>query len=213
MFNKKRDFIEFTINKKILRFGDFTLKSGRKSPYYFNTGLCHDGQLLSDLSSYYADYIKNNNLNYDFIFGPAYKGITLCSSICQSLYSKYSIISQYAFNRKEIKLHGDKGNFVGCDIKGESLIVDDVISSGSSVIESYNLILESHATCKNILVAFNRMEIGKNSMASKELKENYDIQTHYLINLDDIYEYIKSNSKYTKYVQNMDVYISKYKGI
>ena len=213
MFNKKRDFIEFTINKKILRFGDFTLKSGRKSPYYFNTGLCHDGQLLSDLSSYYADYIKNNNLNYDFIFGPAYKGITLCSSICQSLYSKYSIISQYAFNRKEIKLHGDKGNFVGCDIKGESLIVDDVISSGSSIIESYNLILESHATCKNILVAFNRMEIGKNSMASKELKENYDIQTHYLINLDDIYEYIKSNSKYTKYVQNMDVYISKYKGI
>ena len=213
MFNKKRDFIEFTINKKILRFGDFTLKSGRKSPYYFNTGLCHDGQLLSDLSSYYADYIKNNNLNYDFIFGPAYKGITLCSSICQSLYSKYSIISQYAFNRKEKKLHGDKGNFVGCDIKGESLIVDDVISSGSSIIESYNLILESHATCKNILVAFNRMEIGKNSMASKELKKKYDIQTHYLINLDDIYEYIKSNSKYTKYVQNMDVYISKYKGI
>ena len=213
MFNKKRDFIEFTINKKILRFGDFTLKSGRKSPYYFNTGLCHDGQLLSDLSSYYADYIKNNNLNYDFIFGPAYKGITLCSSICQSLYSKYSIISRYAFNRKETKLHGDKGNFVGCDIKGESLIVDDVISSGSSIIESYNLILESHATCKNILVAFNRMEIGKNSMASKELKKNYDIQTHYLINLDDIYEYIKSNSKYTKYVQNMDVYISKYKGI
>ena len=213
MFNKKRDFIEFTINKKILRFGDFTLKSGRKSPYYFNTGLCHDGQLLSDLSSYYADYIKDNNLNYDFIFGPAYKGITLCSSICQSLYYKYSIISQYAFNRKEKKLHGDKGNFVGCDIKGESLIVDDVISSGSSIIESYNLILESHATCKNILVAFNRMEIGKNSMASKELKKNYDIQTHYLINLDDIYEYIKSNSKYTKYVQNMDVYISKYKGI
>ena len=213
MFNKKREFIEFTINKKILRFGDFTLKSGRKSPYYFNTGLCHDGQLLSDLSTYYADYIKNNNLNYDFIFGPAYKGITLCSSICQSLYYKYSIISQYAFNRKEKKLHGDKGNFVGCDIKGESLIVDDVISSGSSIIESYNLILESHATCKNILVAFNRMEIGKNSMASKELKENYDIQTHYLINLDDIYEYIKSNSKYTKYVQNMDVYISKYKGI
>ena len=213
MFNKKRDFIEFTINKKILRFGDFTLKSGRKSPYYFNTGLCHDGQLLSDLSSYYADYIKNNNLNYDFIFGPAYKGITLCSSICQSLYSKYSINSQYAFNRKETKLHGDKGNFVGCDIKGESLIVDDVISSGSSIIESYNLILESHATCKNILVAFNRMEIGINSMASKELKKKYDIQTHYLINLDDIYEYIKSNSKYTKYVQNMDVYISKYKGI
>ena len=201
MFNKKRDFIEFTINKKILRFGDFTLKSGRKSPYYFNTGLCHDGQLLSDLSSYYADYIKNNNLNYDFIFGPAYKGITLCSSICQSLYYKYSIISQYAFNRKEKKMHGDKGNFVGCDIKGESLIVDDVISSGSSIIESYNLILESHATCKNILVAFNRMEIGKNSMASKELKTNYDIQTHYLIDLDDIYEYIKSNSKYTKYVQ------------
>ena len=209
----KRNFLELAIKQDVLTFGEFTLKSGRKSPYFFNAGFFNTGQALADLGQYFANAIIESGIEFDMIFGPAYKGITLCSSICQSLYSKYSIISQYAFNRKETKLHGDKGNFVGCDIKGESLIVDDVISSGSSIIESYNLILESHATCKNILVAFNRMEIGKNSMASKELKENYDMQTHYLINLDDIYEYIKSNSKYTKYVQNMDVYISKYKGI
>jgi len=213
MFNKKQDFIEFTINKNILRFGDFTLKSGRKSPYYFNTGLCHDGKLLFDLSSYYADYIKDNALKYDFIFGPAYKGITLCSSICQSLHSQHAITSSYAFNRKEAKLHGDKGNFVGCDIKGKSLIVDDVVSSGSSIIEAYKLITASHATCKEVLVAFNRMEIGETLMASDELKKNYDIHTHYLINLDDIYEYVKSNSKYESHLSNMEEYVSKYKGI
>lgn len=212
MFNKKQDFIEFTIHEDILRFGEFTLKSGRNSPYYFNTGLCNNGRLLSDLSGYYADYINDSSLKYDFIFGPAYKGITLCSSITQSLYSKYSISSRYAFNRKESKTHGDIGNFVGCEIKGKALIVDDVISSGSSVIESYNLITASSATCENILVGFNRMEIGQNLMASEELNTNYDITTHYLINLDDIYEYIKSNSTYAIYVQKMEEYISKYKG-
>ena len=212
MFNKKQDFIEFTIHENILRFGEFTLKSGRNSPYYFNTGLCNNGRLLSDLSGYYADYINHSSLKYDFIFGPAYKGITLCSSITQSLYSKYSISSSYAFNRKESKTHGDIGNFVGCEIKGKALIVDDVISSGSSVIESYNLITASNATCENILVGFNRMEIGQNLMASEELNANYGITTHYLINLDDIYEYIKSNSTYAIYVQKMEEYISKYKG-
>ena len=212
MFNKKQEFIEFTINKNILRFGEFTLKSGRKSPYYFNTGLCHDGQLLSDLSSYYAGYIKDNLLNYDFIFGPAYKGITLCSSICQSLYTQHSIKSSYAFNRKEVKLHGDKGNFVGCDIKGISLLVDDVISSGSSIIDAYNLITASNATCSDALVAFNRMEIGENLMASEELKKKYGINVHYLINLDDIYAYVKSNSKLKLHISNMEEYISKYKG-
>jgi orotate phosphoribosyltransferase len=211
MFNKKQEFIEFTINEKILNFGNFTLKSGRHSPYFFNTGLCNNGKLLAKLTSYYADYIQNYPLSYDFIFGPAYKGITLCSSISQSLFSKYSIISSYAFNRKEKKTHGDIGSFVGCEIKGKALIVDDVISSGSSIIESYNLLAKHNIICSDILVAFNRMEVGNKLMAAQEISDNYDIKTHYLINLDDIYDYVKSNSQYKKHVQAMEAYISRYK--
>ena len=213
MFNKKQDFIEFTIHENILRFGNFTLKSGRSSPYFFNTGLCNNGFLLSKLANFYSDYIHQKSLKYDFIFGPAYKGITLCSSISHSLYNNFSIQSSYAFNRKETKDHGDVGDFVGCDVKGKALIVDDVISSGSSIIESIELLEKSSAFCKDVLVAFNRMEIGKSKTASSELEDDYKVKTHFLIDLNDIYDYVKSNSKYNMYVQSMDEYISKYKRV
>ena len=212
MFNKKQEFIEFTIHEKILRFGKFTLKSGRNSPYFFNTGLCNNGLLLSRLADFYSHYIKTNTLKYDFIFGPAYKGITLCSSISHSLYINHSINSPYAFNRKETKNHGDRGNFVGCEIKGNALVVDDVISSGSSIIDSINMLEQSNASCKDVLVAFNRKEIGNIKSASSELQTQQGVHIHYLIDLDDIYEYVKSNSEYSDYTQSMEEYISKYKG-
>ena len=212
MFNKKQEFIEFTIDENILKFGNFTLKSGRHSPYFFNTGNCNNGKLLAELTSYYADYIQDHSLNYDFIFGPAYKGITLCSSISQSLFNKYSTVTNYAYNRKEAKTHGDMGSFVGCEVTGKALIVDDVISSGSSIIESHNLLTKHEVTCSDVLVAFNRMEIGSKLMASQEILNNYGMQTHYLIDLDDIYEYINSNTQFKKYVHDMEQYISKYKG-
>ncbi len=212
MFNKKQDFIEFTLHEDILRFGKFTLKSGRNSPYFFNTGLCNNGFLLSKLADFYSNYIKEEALKYDFIFGPAYKGITLCSSISHSLYVNYSINSPYAFNRKETKDHGDKGIFVGCEVNGSALVVDDVISSGSSIIDSIKLLDQENSTCKDVLVAFNRMEIGKIKSASSELETENRIKTHHLINLDDIYEYIKSNSEYSQYIQSMEEYMSKYRG-
>jgi len=211
MFNKKQDFIEFTIHENILRFGKFTLKSGRKSPYFFNTGLCNNGLLLAKLADFYSDYIKAESLEYDFIFGPAYKGITLCSSISHSLYINYSINSPFIFNRKETKDHGDMGNFVGSEVKGDALIVDDVISSGTSIIDSIKLLKQTNSSCNNVLVAFNRMEIGKTKSASCELKTDYGVNMHHLIDLDDIYNYIKSNSKYSQYIQNMEEYMSKYR--
>tara|TARA_B100001057_G_C22652329_1_gene872552 strand:- start:353 stop:994 length:642 start_codon:yes stop_codon:yes gene_type:complete len=212
MFNKKQDFIEFTIHEQILKFGKFTLKSGRKSPYFFNTGLCNNGLLLSKLADFYSHYIKENSLKYDFIFGPAYKGITLCSSISHSLYINHSINSPYAFNRKETKNHGDKGNFVGYEIKGNALVVDDVISSGTSIINAIKILEQSYASCKEVLVAFNRMEIGKIKSASSELQTEQGVNVHYLIDLDDVYDYIKSNSKYREYIQSMEEYMSIYKG-
>ena len=207
MFNRKQEFIEFTLHEEILKFGNFTLKSGRKSPYFFNTGLCNNGRLLNDLSSFYSDYISTNGLKFDFIFGPAYKGITLCSSICHSLYRNHSMSKPFAFNRKEVKKHGDMGRFVGCPIDGTSLIVDDVISSGSSIIESIDMIIESKAQCIDVLVAFDRMEIGESRAASKELIEKYKINFHSLITLHDISTFIKSKQEYKHHVQAMDSYI------
>ena len=207
MFNKKQEFIEFTLHENILKFGRFTLKSGRISPYFFNTGLCNNGKLLSELSGYYADYISVNSLKFDFIFGPAYKGITLCSSICHSLYNNYSINRPFAFNRKEEKKHGDMGKFVGCPVEGTSLIVDDVISSGSSIIESIEMITASKAVCCDVLVAFDRMEIGKNKSASIEITEEYKINFHSLITLQDISTFIKSKSEYKEHIEAMDNYI------
>ncbi len=212
MFNKKQDFIEFTIHENILKFGKFTLKSGRNSPYFFNTGLCNNGLLLAKLADFYSNYINVNSLKYDFIFGPAYKGITLCSSISHSLYINYSINSSFVFNRKETKDHGDKGDFVGCDVKGNALVVDDVVSSGSSIIDSIKLLKQTNSSCDNVLVAFNRMEIGKSKSASSELESEYGVNMHHLINLDDIYSYIQSNSKYSQYIRSMEEYMSKYKG-
>ncbi len=212
MFNKKQEFIEFTLHEEILRFGKFTLKSGRNSPYFFNTGLCNNGLLLSRLADFYSHYIKGNSLKHDFIFGPAYKGITLCSSISHSLYINHKINSPYAFNRKETKNHGDKGNFVGCEIDGNALVVDDVISSGTSIIDSIKMLEQSNSSCKDVLVAFNRMEIGKTKSACSELKSELGINIHYLIDLDDVYDYIKSNSKYSEYTQSMQEYMTKYKG-
>ena len=150
---------------------------------------------------------RENSLNFDFVFGPAYKGITLCSSICHSLYKKYSINKPFAFNRKEEKKHGDMGRFVGCPLIGTSLIVDDVISSGSSIVESIEMITESKAVCGDVLVAFDRMEIGRDKVAAKEIAENFAINVHSLISLQDISIFIKSKSEYKEHIQAMDNYI------
>ena len=213
MFNNKQDFIEFILSEKILKFGNFTLKSGRQSPYYFNTGLCHNGELITKLSSYYASYITQKALEFDFIFGPAYKGITLCSSISQSLFVNHQLNKPYAFNRKEKKDHGDMGQFVGCDISGSALIVDDVVSSGSSIIESIDLINEKKSKCHDVLVAFDRMEIGKSKMASLELQSEYNTVVHSIINLDDIADVVKSKSEYKSFINAMNDYMSTYRSV
>ena len=174
--------------------------------------MCNNGVLLTKLSDFYSDYINANSLKYNFIFGPAYKGITLCSSISHSLYINHSINSPFAFNRKETKDHGDKGIFVGCEVKGNALVVDDVVSSGSSIIDSIKLLRQSNSSCNDVLVAFDRMEIGKIKSASSELESEYGINMHRLIDLDDIYSYIKSNSKYSQHVVGMEEYMNKYRG-
>ena len=211
MNDLKNNFIEFAINEKILRFGDFTLKSGRKSPYYFNTGLCNTGSKIRNLADFYANYIYQNEINFDFIFGPAYKGITLASSISLQLSNVFSLDKPFSSNRKEEKKHGDAGTLIGSSLSGKGLIVDDVISSGSSIVESINIIKQNNAKPISVLVALDRMELGKLRRATIEIEGENNIRVHSIINIDDILFYLKDNEKDNNNFHRMQKYLDKFK--
>tara|TARA_Y100000817_G_scaffold265833_1_gene221809 strand:- start:706 stop:1344 length:639 start_codon:yes stop_codon:yes gene_type:complete len=211
MNDLKNNFIDFAINQQILRFGEFTLKSGRNSPYYFNTGLCHTGALLTKLADFYANYIYQNDLNFDFIFGPAYKGITLASSISLQLNNHFSIDKPFSSNRKEKKQHGDTSALIGSALMGKGLIVDDVISSGSSIEESINIIKNNNADPVHVLVALDRMELGNKHRASKEIENSNIVQVHSLINIDDIVLYLEKHEERNNDLILMKDYLKEYK--
>ena len=210
MNDLKKNFIDFALKNEILKFGDFTLKSGRKSPYYFNTGVCNNGFLINKLSSYYVDLINNQTLDFEFIFGPAYKGIPLATSISMQLFHEHNQIKPYSFNRKEIKKHGDGGIIAGHIKKGKAIVVDDVISSGSSIVESIELLKKHGSTCVGVFVALDRMEIGENTRASEEI-QNLGIRVYSIITLSDIEECLSSNKSLNHHLDSMAEYISKYK--
>ena len=211
MNDLKKQFIEFTLDHQILRFGNFSLNSGRQSPYFFNTGLCNTGELLAKLAKFYSDLLVQNNIKYDFIFGPAYKGITLATSISNSLYNLYDINKPFCFNRKEAKTHGETGIFVGSPPIGGALIVDDVISSGKSIIESIDLLSNNGAIPSSILVAFDRMELGTNKRASAEISDKYKIPVYSIITLDDIVEFLQNNKTMDLELESMTQYMDQYK--
>lgn len=211
MNDLKKQFIEFTLEHQILRFGNFSLNSGRESPYFFNTGLCNNGKLLANLADFYSSFLVKNSIEYDFIFGPAYKGITLATSISNSLYNSHNINKSFCFNRKEAKTHGEAGIFVGSAPKGNALIVDDVISSGKSIIESIDLLSTNGAKPSSVVVAFDRMELGIDKRASIEILEKYKIQVYSIITLDDIIDFLKNNKMMSSELQSMTQYMELYK--
>ena len=211
MNDLKNNFIDFAIKEQVLRFGDFTLKSGRNSPYYFNTGLCNSGSKLKRLADFYANYIHQNNLNFDFIFGPAYKGITLASSISLQLNNVFSLDKPFSSNRKEEKKHGDVGALIGSPLSGNGLIVDDVISSGSSLDESINIIRDNNANPIGILVALDRMELGKSIRATSEIEKENNITVHSIINIDDVVLYLEKNELDSENFLRMKNYLDKFK--
>ena len=211
MNDLKKQFIEFTLDHQILRFGNFSLNSGRQSPYFFNTGLCNTGELLAKLAKFYSDLLVENDIKYDFIFGPAYKGITLATSISNSLYASHNLNKPFCFNRKEAKTHGEKGVFVGSPPIGNALIVDDVISSGKSIIESIDLLLNNDAIPSSVLVAFDRMELGTDKRASIEISDKYRIPVYSIITLDDIVAFLQNNKTMTLELESMNKYIAQYK--
>ncbi len=191
------NFLKFVIDHEILRFGEFTLKSGRTSPYFFNAGLFNTGEKLSFLANCYADAITDASLDFDVLFGPAYKGIPLASTTAVALANAYNINKPYCFNRKEAKDHGEGGSIVGAKLTGDVLIIDDVITAGTAIREAAAIIADNGARLCGIAVAMDRQERGTGALSAiQEIEESYQIKIVSIIGLQDIIDYLtKANSE------------------
>jgi orotate phosphoribosyltransferase len=190
----RQEFIAFAIKKEVLRFGEFTTKAGRLSPYFFNAGLFDDGESLMKLGEFYAEAIKNSGIEFDMLFGPAYKGITLAASIAIA-FARDGRNVPYAYNRKEAKDHGEGGTIVGSPLKGLVLIIDDVISAGTSVRESVELIQVNGATACGVAIAIDRQEKGLGELSAvQEVIKNNGIPVCAIADLNDLLRYLESQN-------------------
>lgn len=185
------NFIQLALKKQVLKFGKFTLKSGRMSPYFFNAGLFNDGESLTLLGEYFAQTLKDSGIEFDMLYGPAYKGIPIATVIAVAYYKLYQQNIPVAFNRKEIKDHGERGVLIGAPLQGRVLIVDDVISAGTSIRESIQIINSKGATVAGISVALDRQEKGQNELSAiEELQKQYALTTIAIATLDDLIAYL-----------------------
>jgi len=176
MRDYQKAFIEFALSRNVLRFGEFTLKSGRVSPYFFNAGLFNTGSALARLGRYYAEAIVDSGLAFDVLFGPAYKGIPLAATTCVALADHHERDMPYCFNRKEAKAHGEGGNIVGSPLQGRILIIDDVITAGTAIRESMQLIETAGAKPAGVVIALDRQEKGSGELSAiQEVEQQYGI--------------------------------------
>lgn len=206
----QQKFIDFIIEVGALKFGSFELKSGRTSPYFFNAGLFNTGEHLTKLGEFYAQAIIDKNLQFDILFGPAYKGIPLVCSTAIALNNNFNKNVNYSFNRKEKKTHGEGGNIVGAELSGEVLIIDDVITAGTAINEAMNIIDYYNAKVKNVIVALNRQEQGDTAISAiMEAKNKFNIKVHSIINLTNIIDYLQSSND-EKLLTDIQKYRDKY---
>ncbi|ORU92517.1 MAG: orotate phosphoribosyltransferase [Cycloclasticus sp. symbiont of Bathymodiolus heckerae] len=194
MQNYKQEFIEFALSCDALKFGEFTLKSGRISPYFFNTGLFNTGERLRKLGQFYAHALIDSGIECDILYGPAYKGIPLVCAVSIGLSEVLDRDIPYVFNRKEVKDHGEGGLLVGSDLAGKALIVDDVISAGTSVRESVEIIKQANAQPAGVLISLNRQEKGRGeTSAIDDVERSYGFKVASIICLADIISYLESS--------------------
>jgi orotate phosphoribosyltransferase len=195
MQDHKSRFFDLALRKGNLSFGRFTLKSGRVSPYFFNAGGFDDGASLSALATCYADAIAASGLEFDMLFGPAYKGIPLAAATAVAMYTGHGRNVPYAFNRKEAKDHGEGGNIVGAPLAGRVLVIDDVISAGTSVRESFTIIDSAGARLAGVVIALDRQERGSGKhSAAQEVTAQYGIPCFAIAGLDDLIRHLESNA-------------------
>ncbi|MDH5535338.1 MAG: orotate phosphoribosyltransferase [Betaproteobacteria bacterium] len=189
----QQDFLRFALRQKVLRFGEFKTKAGRISPYFFNAGLFHDGAALKQLAQFYAKAILGAGIGFDVLFGPAYKGIPIAAATAIALADAGHDVG-YCFNRKETKDHGEGGAVIGAPLSGRVLIIDDVISAGTSVGESMNLIQAAGATPSGVVIALDRMERGSGTLSAvQEVRQRYNIPVVSIATLDDLVDYLRAD--------------------
>ena len=206
----QKDFVDFTLETGALKFGEFTLKSGRISPYFFNAGLFNTGSHLSKLGNFYAQAIEASNLQFDVLFGPAYKGIPLAAATAIALNDNFNRNVPYSFNRKEAKDHGEGGSIVGHPLEGDILIIDDVITAGTAIREAQDIINANDANTKGVIVALDRQEKGKGELSAiQEVEQIFGIRVLSIINLSHIIEHLKA-SKNKDVVSRIESYRSQY---
>ncbi|MCH1599362.1 MAG: orotate phosphoribosyltransferase [Pseudomonadales bacterium] len=209
----QKDFLEFVIANNILRFGEFTLKSGRVSPYFFNAGLFNTGSKLAFLANCYAAAIADLETDYDVLFGPAYKGIPLAATTALALATQHGIDKPYCFNRKEAKAHGEGGSIVGAELRGRVLIIDDVITAGTAVREAVEIIQAAGAELASIAVAMDRQEKGTgSSSAIQEIEQAYGIEIAHIISLQNIIDFLQAadDSALSEHLPAVEKYREKY---
>lgn len=211
MRDYQREFLAFAIGTGVLRFGEFKLKSGRLSPYFFNAGLFNSGRTLARLGWFYAAAIQDADLGFDMVYGPAYKGIPLAVAVSITLAEHHGRDMPYAFNRKEAKTHGEGGAVVGAPLAGRVLIVDDVISAGTSIRESIELIHAHGATPAGVVISLDRQERGLGTQSAiQELERDHALRVISIVTLDDLIEYLNQTPALAAAVQAMYGYRAQY---
>ena len=211
MENYKQQFIEFALARQVLKFGEFTLKSGRVSPYFFNAGLFNQGADLARLGEFYAEALQDAGLQYDMIFGPAYKGIPIATAVSIALFNRFDINKPVCFNRKETKDHGEGGNLIGSPLRGKVLLVDDVITAGTAIRESMQIIQANEAQLSAVLIALNRQERGNGELSAiQEVERDYQCDVLSIIDFADLMAFIETQSEYQQYLPAMRAYREQY---
>ncbi|MGH8663387.1 MAG: orotate phosphoribosyltransferase [Burkholderiales bacterium] len=210
MTDFRKDFFRFAASQRALLFGEFVTKAGRTSPYFFNAGMFASGAALARLCEFYAKAIAAAGVEYDMLFGSAYKGIPLAAGVAMSLASRGRDVA-FCFNRKEAKDHGEGGTVIGAPLAGRVLIVDDVISAGTSVRESVGIIRAHHATPCAVAIALDRMELGTAALsATQEVEQAYGIPVVSIATLDDLVEFVRAEPSYASHLQAVLSYSSRF---
>ena len=212
MENNKQEFIQFALAKGVLKFGEYKLKSGRISPYFFDLGLFNSGQSIDHLGRFYAATLMESQLEYDMLFGPAYKGISITTALSSALARDYQIDMPFAFNRKETKDHGEKGLIIGAPIEGRVLIVDDVITAGTAVFECARLIADLGGTLAGILISLDRQERGRETLSAvAEVSAKLNIPVVAIASLNDLIDLLESeNTAIKQWLPEIKKYKARY---
>lgn len=209
--NFREEFLRFALDRGVLRFGEFTLKSGRRSPYFFNAGLFNTGEALAQLGRYYALAVQDSGLAYDMLFGPAYKGIPLVSALAIALAQGYARDVPWAFNRKEAKGHGEGGRLVGAPLQGRVLIVDDVITAGTAIREAVAMIRAAGARPVGVVIALDRQERGRGARSAvQEVEKEMDLRVVSVASLTDLVALVQEDPVLRRHLPEIHAYREAY---